>query len=154
VLALVALALLLLVGAGPALAQGGEGVRGTLNNGGERVAGATITVEQDGEEVGTAESDENGQFAIELPGPGDYVVKLDLETLPEGVTVRQEGGEEREVTVRPGAVAPALFVLGEGTRETTGTAERALQLLVRGLQFGSSSRWAPSACRSSSARPA
>jgi hypothetical protein len=87
VLALVALALLLLVGAGPALAQGGEGVRGTLNNGGERVAGATITVEQDGEEVGTAESDENGQFAIELPGPGDYVVKLDLETLPEGVTV-------------------------------------------------------------------
>jgi branched-chain amino acid transport system permease protein len=136
VLALVALAMVLLVGAGPALAQGGEGVRGTLNNGGERVAGATVTVEQDGEEVGTAETDENGQFAIELPGPGDYVVKLDLETLPEGVTVRQEGGEEREVTVRPGAVAPALFVLGEGSRETTGTAERALQLFVRGVQFG------------------
>ena len=135
-LALLALGLVLLVGAGPALAQGGEGVRGTLNNAGERVAGAVITVEQDGEQVAEAESDAKGQFAIPLPGPGDYVVKLDLESLPEGVTVREEGGQEREVSVRPGAVAPALFVLGEGVRETTGTAERALQLFVRGLQFG------------------
>ncbi|MEX2289851.1 MAG: branched-chain amino acid ABC transporter permease [Mycobacteriales bacterium] len=135
VLALAALALVLLAGAGPALAAG-EGLRGTLNNGGERVAGATITVEQDGEEIASVESDEKGQFAIPLPGPGEYTVKLDLDSLPEGVTVRTEGGEEREVIVRPGAVSPALFILGEGIRETTGTAERALQLFVRGLQFG------------------
>lgn len=135
VLTLVALALALLTMAAPALAEG-EGVRGTLNNGGERVAGARITVEKDGEVVGQAESDENGQFAIPLPEPGDYVVKLDLDSLPEGVTVRTEGGEEREVTVRPGAVQPALFILGEGDRDTTGTAERALQLFVRGVQFG------------------
>lgn len=135
VLTLVALAVALLSGAAPALAAG-EGVRGTLNNGGERVAGATITVEKDGEVVGEAQSDENGQFAIPVPEPGTYVVKLDLESLPEGVTVRAEGGEEREVTVRPGAVQPALFILGEGDRDTTGTAARALQLLVRGIQFG------------------
>ncbi|MCW2681642.1 MAG: inner-rane translocator [Frankiales bacterium] len=134
--ALGALLVVLLGTAGPALAAN-EGVRGTLNNGGERVAGATITVEdEDGEEIATAESNETGGFAIPVPGPGTYVVKLDLESLPEGVTVRAEGGEEREVTVRPGAVAPVLFILGEGTRETTGTAERALQLFVRGLQFG------------------
>jgi neutral amino acid transport system permease protein len=136
VLALLALAVTLLSLAGPVLAQTGEGVRGTLNNAGERVAGATVVVEQDGEEVATAESDENGQFTIPLPEPGEYTVRLDLDTLPEGVSVRDEGGEEREVTVRPGAVAPALFILGEGTRQTTGTAERALQLFVRGLQFG------------------
>lgn len=136
VAALGALLLILLATAGPALAEG-EGVRGTLNNGGERVAGATITVEDEGgEEVGTVESNETGGFAIPVPEPGKYVVKLDLETLPEGVTVRAEGGEEREVTVRPGSVAPVLFILGEGVRETTGTAERALQLLVRGIQFG------------------
>jgi neutral amino acid transport system permease protein len=134
-LTLVALALVLLAGAGPALAEG-EGVRGTLVNAGEPVAGATVTVEQDGEEVASTETSETGAFSIELPEPGDYVIKLDLDTLPEGVTVRQEGGEERELTVRPGAVAPALFILGEGTRDTTGTAERALQLFVRGLQFG------------------
>jgi neutral amino acid transport system permease protein len=128
--------LLVLLSAGPALAVG-EGVRGTLNNEGQRVAGATVTVEdEDGEEVGRVESNETGAFAVPLPGPGTYVVKLDLETLPEGVTVRTEGGEEREVTVRPGAVAPVLFILGAGERETTGTAERALQLLVRGIQFG------------------
>lgn len=137
VLALAALAMVLLVGAGPALAQdAAQGVRGTLNHAGERVAGATITVEQDGEVVGEAVSDEAGAFSISVPEPGDYVVKLDLDSLPEGVTVREEGGEEREVTVRPGAVAPALFILGEGTRTTTGDAERALQLFVRGLQFG------------------
>ena len=45
--ALVTLALALLAGAAPALAQTGEGIRGTLNNAGERVPGATITVEQD-----------------------------------------------------------------------------------------------------------
>jgi len=136
VLTLLALALLLLSGAGAALAQGGEGIRGTLVNAGEPVVGAEITVEQDGEEVATVESSETGAFSIPVPEPGDYVVKLDLDTLPEGVTVREEGGEEREVTVRPGAVAPALFILGEGNRDTTGTAERALQLFVRGLQYG------------------
>jgi branched-chain amino acid transport system permease protein len=118
------------------MAQDAQGVRGTLNNAGERVEGATVTVEQDDEVVGEAVSDENGAFSISVPEPGDYVVKLDLETLPEGVTVRQEGGEEREVTVRPGSVAPALFILGTGDRETTGKGARALQLLVRGLQFG------------------
>ncbi len=135
-LVLAGLALALLVGAAPALAQTGEAVRGTLNNAGERVAGATIVVEQDGEEVGTAETNEQGQFSIPLPGPGEYTVTLDLDTLPEGVSVREDGGEVREVTVRPGSVAPALFILGDGERETTGTADRALQLLVRGLQFG------------------
>ena len=133
---LAGLVLALLAVAAPALAQTGEAVRGTLNNAGERVPGATIVVEQDGEEVATAETDAQGQFTVPLPGPGDYTVTLDLDTLPEGVSVREEGGEVREITVRPGSVAPALFLLGEGTRETTGTADRALQLLVRGLQFG------------------
>ena len=133
---LATLALALLAGAAPALAQTGEGIRGTLNNAGERVADATIIAEQDGEEVASVESDEQGAFFLPVPGPGDYTVTLDLDSLPEGVTVRDEGGEVREVTVRPGAVAPALFILGEGNRETTGTAERALQLFVRGLQFG------------------
>jgi neutral amino acid transport system permease protein len=132
------LLLAVLVGlAGPALAQdAGGAIRGTLNNGGEPVEGATIIVEQDGDEVDEVESDATGAFRLEVPEPGDYTVTLDLDSLPEGVTVREEGGEVREVTVRPGATAPALFILGEGDRETTGTARRALQLFVGGLQFG------------------
>ena len=134
-LALVALALALIATAAPALAEG-EGLRGTLNNARMPVEGAKITVEKDGDEVAEATTNERGQFSIPLDEPGEYVVKLDLDTLPEDVTVRSEGGEEREVTVRPGSVAPVLFILGKGDRETTGTAERALQLFVRGVQFG------------------
>ena len=136
VLALAALAVVLLAGAAPALAQDAQGVRGTLINAGEPVVGVTILVEQDGETVGEGVSDDAGAFSISVPEPGDYVVRLDLETLPEGVTVRQEGAEERPVTIRPGAVAPALFPLGDGEVSTTGTAKQALQLLVGGIQYG------------------
>ena len=113
-----------------------QGVRGTLSNEGERVAGVTVRVEQDGEEVASAESDAQGQFEIEVPEPGEYTVVLDVETLPDGVSTRDEGGDVREVTVRPGNYSPALFPLGEGTRQTTGTLGQAAQLLVGGLQFG------------------
>lgn len=139
-LAVPALGLLLavLVGAaGPAAAQeAGGAIRGTLNNAGERVPGVTIRVEQDGEEVAEVESDEQGQFLVEVDEPGTYTVVLDLETLPEGVSVREEGGEQREVVVRPGATAPALFVLGEGGPTGSSTFDQFLQLLVGGLQFG------------------
>jgi neutral amino acid transport system permease protein len=114
-----------------------SGVRGTLRDGeGEPVEGAVITVEQDGEEIAEGETDESGAFLIEVPEAGDYVVKLDLDSLPEGVTVSQEGGEEREVTVREGSLAPALFNLGTGERETTSTFDQFLRLLVGGFQFG------------------
>ena len=53
----------LLARAAPAPAQdAAQSVRGTLNDEGERVPGVTITVEQDGEEVATGETDEQGQF--------------------------------------------------------------------------------------------
>ncbi len=113
-----------------------QGVRGTLNNEGERVPGVTVRVERDGEEVATAVSDEEGRFEVELPEPGQYRVVLDLETLPQGVAPREEGGDVREVMVRPGNFSPALFPLGEGTAATTGALGRAPQLLVGGLQFG------------------
>jgi neutral amino acid transport system permease protein len=134
--------LALLASAGPALAgpstqsSGGEAVRGTLNNAGDRVPGATINVEQAGEQVATGVTDDKGQFEIEVPGPGDYTVVLDVDSLPEDVTVREEGGERIEVTVRPGSRAPVLFKLGEGNRETSGKLTQAAQLFVGGLQFG------------------
>jgi neutral amino acid transport system permease protein len=138
VLAALGLLLTILVGsAGAALAQeAGGSIRGTLNADGERVEGAVIRVEQDGEEVAETESDANGSWLIEVDEPGTYTVILDLDSLPEGVGVRAEGGEEREVTVRPGATAPALFVLGEGGAGGSSTFDQFLQLLVGGTQFG------------------
>jgi neutral amino acid transport system permease protein len=136
---LLSLVVLLLGTAAPALAgaaPGGQGVRGTLQEGGEPVPGATIRVEQDGDEVGEATTNEQGAWQVVLDEPGEYTVLLDLDTLPEGTTVTTEGGEERTVTVSPGRFAPALFPLGEGTRQTRGTFDQFLQLLVGGLQFG------------------
>jgi neutral amino acid transport system permease protein len=128
------LALLL---AGPPAAAGeagGEGVRGTLIFEGERLEGVTVTVEQDGEEVASAETDENGQFLVELDEPGEYTVILDVDTLPEGVAPRDD--DSREVTVRPGSISPAAFPLGDGERTTSSTGAQAAQLFVGGLRFG------------------
>ena len=121
---------------GPPSGGSGEAVRGTLNNAGERVVGATVTVLQGETEVGTATTDEKGQFSIPLPGPGEYTVVLDTATLPEGVEVREDGGDRLTLNVRPGSKAGALFLLGEGGRDTSSKARQAAQLFVGGLQYG------------------
>ncbi len=117
-------------------AEAAEFVNGTLNNAGEPVVGARVTVEQDDEVVAEAETDERGRFRVPLPGPGQYTVVLDTASLPEGVALRREGGERVEVEVRAGRSAPALFLLGESTRGSAGRLDRAPQLIVGGLQFG------------------
>ena len=121
----------------PGVAQAeGEQVRGTLTTGASGpIEGAVITVETAaGEAVDSVETDEAGQFAIDLPAAGDYVVSLDAETLPEGVEVG-EAGATREVSVETGRRLPVNFGLTDG--ETAGSGRvLALQLLVDGLRFG------------------
>ena len=135
-----ALALLLVPGTAsaqtPTPAATEQSVTGTLNNAGEPVVGAAITVEQDGSVVAEGKTDDRGRFRIPLKQPGDYTVVLDVETLPDGAALRREGGERVDVTVGPGRLAPALFLLGESTRGSSSRLDRAPQLLVGGLQFG------------------
>jgi branched-chain amino acid transport system permease protein len=124
--------------------EGGESVRGTLidakgtreDEDDEPVEGAEITVvAADGEAVGTATSDEEGRFELELPGPGEYVAELDTETLPEGVGLA-EGDEVVEFTVRPNQSRPLIFNLGARERTTTSKLDQFPQLVFEGLQFG------------------
>ena len=135
-----ALALLLAPGTAsaqtPTPAATKQSVSGTINNGGEPVVGAGITVEQDGAVVAEGKTDERGRFRIPLDEPGAYTVVLDLASLPEGAALRRGGGERVDVTVGPGRIAPALFLLGEATRSESSRLDRAPQLLVGGLQFG------------------
>ena len=123
----------------PAWAQeDGEAIQGTLR-GAERepVEGVTITVTQDGEQIGQATTGPEGGFAISVPGPGNYTVTLDPATLPEGVGLREEGANVLEnVTVRRGQQRTVIFPLGEGAGAVTGTLKRAGQLLVEGIKFG------------------
>lgn len=149
-LVLLVLAGLALVCAVPTIAaaqeddEGGESVRGTLidekgtrdDEDNEPVEGAEITVvAADGEAVGTATSDDEGSFELELPGPGAYTAELHLDTLPEGVGIA-EGDEFLEFTVGPNQSRRLIFNLGARERSTTSKLDQFPQLVFEGLQFG------------------
>ena len=102
----------------PALAEG-ETLGGTLmyRTGDERtpVEGVSITVSQDGTEIGTAESDAEGSWEVPLPGAGTYQVTLDVSTLPEGVRMTDPSRAELpSVAVIGGQQKVVLFPLEEG----------------------------------------
>jgi neutral amino acid transport system permease protein len=116
----------------------GEAVTGTLQTSRSGpIEGVQVTVETAaGETVDSTESDEDGRFTVEVPGPGDYVVSIDADDLPEGV-VLGSAGDTRNVTVAPGRVQPVIFGLNDGTTGSGGGgASRIVQLLVDGLRFG------------------
>ena len=123
-----------------ALAEG-ETVRGTLEkiDGDDRspVAGITIEVELDGSPVGTATSDESGEWEIAVPGPGTYLVRLDVATLPDGVALTDpDKFELPAVNVRSGQDKTARFNLGPGLTSGVSTWTRVSSLLVIGLKLG------------------
>jgi branched-chain amino acid transport system permease protein len=94
----------------------------------------TVT-DADGDEVGDAESDEDGRWVVELPGDGEYTVTIDADDLPDDVELGS-GGDSRTVTVSPGRVQPISFALSDGTTGGGGDGGRIIQLFVDGLRFG------------------
>ncbi len=127
--------LLLLVG--PAAAQAAESVRGALQDGErEPVVGVAIEVaDEDGTVIGSTETDDEGAWTVELPGPGDYVITLDASTLPDGVTLRDAESNPFTVTVRAGQNRSVIFALGEGAA-TSDLLPDLLQRTLTGLRFG------------------
>ena len=94
--------------------EDGEGVQATLTHDGEPVPGVTISVfTEDGQLVGSAETDQDGYWTVPVPESATYRVELDESTLPDGVTVI--GGNVREPLVRAGSVGNVLFGLEAGT---------------------------------------
>ncbi len=99
-----------------ATAQDQTAIAGTLtvevDDQREPVPGVEVEVTSgEGTDVGSDESDEDGEVFIELPGPGDYVVTLDTETLPDGIDLRDPERSFFEVDVDPGQVQQVLFAL-------------------------------------------
>ena len=114
----------------------GEQVIGTIQTSRSGpIEGVEITVTTpDGGDVGTATTDADGKWAVDVPGPGDYVVSLNKDGLPDGVTLA--GEDKRTVTVQPNRKQPVIFGLNDGSRGAGGGTIRAVQLLVDGLRFG------------------
>jgi branched-chain amino acid transport system permease protein len=115
-------------------------VQGTLsaNIDGERqkIEGVTITVTQDGEEIATVETDEDGRWVVDLPSPGQYDVTIDESTLPDDAQLREGEPTTRTVTVSEGRRQGVIFKLGERASTGASESERALNLLVDGIKLG------------------
>ncbi|KIH97354.1 branched-chain amino acid ABC transporter permease [Streptomonospora alba] len=108
---------------GPAAAdtQGGASLFGQIrqpDNDDEGVENIGITVSRDGEQIGEATTDSDGNWEVELPDPGSYHVVLDEESVPDEYDVMQvPAGAERDVEVREGqrfAVVYRLAPAGQG----------------------------------------
>jgi branched-chain amino acid transport system permease protein len=116
----------------------GEQVLGTLSTSRSGpIEGVQITVTDDaGEEIGQVETDESGQWAVDLPGPGEYTVELDAGDLPDDVELGS-GGDSRTVTVGANRQQPVNFGLSDGTTGSGGAGVgRIIQLFIDGLRFG------------------
>ncbi|MCB1003723.1 MAG: branched-chain amino acid ABC transporter permease [Acidimicrobiales bacterium] len=113
------------------------GVSGVILNDDEPVEGVVIVVKDaSGAVVGEATTNADGEYDIPLPGPGDYSSTLDVDSLPDGVDLRNEDRATLEFTLRPGQNRPLLYPLGESDRQEVGGVEKFLQLLVEGIKFG------------------
>ncbi|HET6562091.1 MAG TPA: carboxypeptidase regulatory-like domain-containing protein [Marmoricola sp.] len=137
-----------------------ESLKGTLRGpDGKPVAGVTITVAQDAEEVGSAETGSDGAWEVVLPGSGEYTVTVDVDTLPDKLQLRDRGGETLPgVAVRQGQQRTVIFPLiptsqqqqgdGAGAESDSGDGggraasggpgffDRFIQLFVEGIKFG------------------
>ncbi|NQY55011.1 MAG: branched-chain amino acid ABC transporter permease [Ilumatobacteraceae bacterium] len=98
-----------------------------------------VIIEVDG--VGTSETDDNGEFRIEVPGPGPYVVTLDVDTLPTSINLRNPENNPLNIQVREGSDQRVLFPLIEGEAgsgdDSGGVSfRRVAQLTAEGLKQG------------------
>jgi neutral amino acid transport system permease protein len=89
-----------------------------------------------GAEVGIATTDAEGHYELPLPGPGDYTVKIDQSTLPEGVDLRDEAQSEVTVNIRPNERQVLNYFLGESQRQTESRLGQLPQTIANGIKFG------------------
>jgi len=128
---------------GPALAQdeANETVGGTMrakDDAGEDVfvEGVEFTVfDADGNEVGTATTDTEGVWRVDLPGPGVYSVEVDVDTL-QGFELRNpDNNPLTGVEVQTNTEKNTLFPLGERVIAESNNIQ-AIQLFVDGIKLG------------------
>jgi branched-chain amino acid transport system permease protein len=129
---------------GEAPVDSGQVVRGTLrydDDAGEEVAaeGVDVTVEsQDGTFSEDVTTDDEGTFEVPVPGPGAYTATIDPDSIPEGVSLRDEDRTELAFTLGPNQSRNVLFplVFGEGGGTGDNFFDRFLRLGVEGIKFG------------------
>ena len=76
-----------------------------------------VAEDESGAEVGESVTDADGVYLIPIEQPGTYVVRIDTETLPEGLTV-EEGKEQQTVDGRREPERHAGLLPRRGPRAT------------------------------------
>lgn len=134
--------LITLVGAPAASAESEVAYVGVIKTpDGGLVEGVVITASRDGQ-VFTATSGPDGAFRLELPDREEYLVEVDLSTLPAGLTLRNADQASRNVKPTLGGDNKLLLPLIAGEPGEIQAAagnplgERVIQLFFGGLIFG------------------
>jgi branched-chain amino acid transport system permease protein len=129
----------------PSAAHAAEGdpysISGNVRLDGEPLEGVELTIDGAGGEQEVV-TDADGRWSVDVPeNDSEYVVTLDESTLPDGIAVVDESGEDdtpnvKEVTVGPGGITAVNFFIGEAERNVTGFFDQLMQRLFQGLNFG------------------
>ncbi|MEX2548917.1 MAG: branched-chain amino acid ABC transporter permease [Nitriliruptoraceae bacterium] len=107
---------------------------GTFRNQEGPVEGIEASVSsEDDTVIETVTTDENGQWEVEVPAGGTYLVTV--ESLPEGISLREGERSTAEASVDEGQRQAVVFRLGEAA-ETAGFGAQAAQQLLSGVRFG------------------
>lgn len=135
----------------PALAQDSSdensvlAISGTTRVGRDPVPGVRYVITRDGEIVGEAISNADGEWEIILGEAGLYVVEIDVESLPPGLSLRDPGVTSREVELinRPKGAIFALEGEIEGAGPVTvtigaddSTLDRYIDRFMSGIRVG------------------
>lgn len=101
--------------------------------------GVTINVfKADGTAVGEAVTDKDGLCTISVPSRDDYIIEVNLATLPDGLTLID--AEKQKVAVNRDLFTTntkrVTFFTGEGASAGASASERILQRLSDGIRLG------------------
>lgn len=132
------LALLGTVVANPASAAG-DAIVGTLTGpDGTPVTGVEISVTSP-EFTGSATSDAEGNFRVDLPSGGTYDIEIDITTLPAGISLERPDDATRSLLVLGGEkklLVPLTTGEGGGGGGSGMSGEQIVQLLADGVMYG------------------
>jgi branched-chain amino acid transport system permease protein len=110
---------------------------GKANN--QPLPGVTVTItDASGAEVGTGVTDAKGVVLFELPARADYTVRIDVDTLPEGLALA-EGAPAEQVIKGDSFITPKKtvnFFTGKSQSVEQSQVERVAQRIVDGVRLG------------------
>lgn len=120
--------------------EASEGIAGVFVNRDDNrapVPGVEVVVrDESGEEVGTATSDDDGAYSLDLPGPGAYTAELQVDSLPDGVNLTDSKKTKLSFSVNPGQRKPLIFPFGKDTRVAVSTLDKLPFALFDGARLG------------------